>query len=346
MRLSYAAIFTLVALGAGLFSSQNAHAGNCCADLEERIAELEATTIRKGNRKVSLQLSGMATQAIYWSDDQRAAFEGQMYVLEQEYGARPNEFFIDFQAIHSWSRWDSATQIRLGNEDGFFENDANMGRQNWENSWSGGVRLGFVGTKKIAGMNLGRPFVEGWYGDSDDRSTIFEGKLDGDEDDPIDTRVRRERNESLWVQIGTIWGVIPVYRHPDSSYGISLEPWSALGVERIDTTYHFWTDATNDGQDYDFSRSETNTNFIVSSGVDTIIDTQWSPPFILKFGAKYNFRNNERITVPGNDDLWRFGDQVDVFTGDQGELEIFTGIGLRFGGEGFHGFHYASQEVP
>ena len=26
--------------------------GNCCADLEERVAELEATTARKGNRKV------------------------------------------------------------------------------------------------------------------------------------------------------------------------------------------------------------------------------------------------------------------------------------------------------
>ena len=32
--------------------------GNCCADLEERIAELEATTARKGNRKVSLTVSG------------------------------------------------------------------------------------------------------------------------------------------------------------------------------------------------------------------------------------------------------------------------------------------------
>ena len=32
--------------------------GNCCADLEERIAELEATTVRKGNRKVSVTLSG------------------------------------------------------------------------------------------------------------------------------------------------------------------------------------------------------------------------------------------------------------------------------------------------
>ena len=32
--------------------------GNCCADLEERIAELEATTARKGNRKVTLTISG------------------------------------------------------------------------------------------------------------------------------------------------------------------------------------------------------------------------------------------------------------------------------------------------
>ncbi|MDX2204604.1 MAG: porin, partial [Hyphomicrobiaceae bacterium] len=28
--------------------------GDCCADLEERVADLEATTVRKGNRKVSL----------------------------------------------------------------------------------------------------------------------------------------------------------------------------------------------------------------------------------------------------------------------------------------------------
>jgi len=33
--------------------------GDCCADLEERVAELEATIARKGNRKVSLTLSGV-----------------------------------------------------------------------------------------------------------------------------------------------------------------------------------------------------------------------------------------------------------------------------------------------
>jgi predicted porin len=38
--------------------------GDCCADLEERVAELEATTARKGNRKVSLQIYGQVTTAV------------------------------------------------------------------------------------------------------------------------------------------------------------------------------------------------------------------------------------------------------------------------------------------
>ncbi len=47
--------------------------GNCCADLEERIAELEATTARKGNRKVSLTISGwVAEQVMWWDDGSRA----------------------------------------------------------------------------------------------------------------------------------------------------------------------------------------------------------------------------------------------------------------------------------
>src|ERR1044071_10260281 len=65
----------LVAAGllAGGLSVSSASAadlgGNCCADLEERIAELEATTARKGNRKVSLTISGWVAQQVMWWDD-------------------------------------------------------------------------------------------------------------------------------------------------------------------------------------------------------------------------------------------------------------------------------------
>jgi hypothetical protein len=38
--------------------------GDCCADLEERVAELEATAARKGNRRVSLTISGQVSTAV------------------------------------------------------------------------------------------------------------------------------------------------------------------------------------------------------------------------------------------------------------------------------------------
>ncbi len=52
--------------------------GNCCVDLEDRIAELEATTARKGNRKVSLTISGWVNEAVFFWDDgvERNAYVG------------------------------------------------------------------------------------------------------------------------------------------------------------------------------------------------------------------------------------------------------------------------------
>src|SRR5436190_9176167 len=52
--------------------------GDCCADLEERVAELEATTARKGNRKMSLTITGQVNRLIqYWDDGHsRGVFYG------------------------------------------------------------------------------------------------------------------------------------------------------------------------------------------------------------------------------------------------------------------------------
>jgi hypothetical protein len=55
--------------GARPASADGIPGASCCADLEERIAELEATTVRKGNRRVSLTLSGQVTRSLlYWND--------------------------------------------------------------------------------------------------------------------------------------------------------------------------------------------------------------------------------------------------------------------------------------
>ncbi len=66
-RFTIAAAFGLVL---GMSSAQAADlGGNCCADLEERIADLEATTARKGNRKMSLTITGQVHRMVLWWDD-------------------------------------------------------------------------------------------------------------------------------------------------------------------------------------------------------------------------------------------------------------------------------------
>ncbi|MBL8566375.1 MAG: porin, partial [Hyphomicrobiaceae bacterium] len=55
----------LLASGLSIGSASAADlGGDCCADLEERVAELEATTARKGNRKVSLTISGWVAEQV------------------------------------------------------------------------------------------------------------------------------------------------------------------------------------------------------------------------------------------------------------------------------------------
>ena len=63
--------------------------GNCCGDLEERVAELEATTARKGNRKVSLSISGYVSHSIMAWDD-----GGQKDIYIGDGGASSSRFRI------------------------------------------------------------------------------------------------------------------------------------------------------------------------------------------------------------------------------------------------------------
>lgn len=78
-KASAALLLTASALALNTASANAADlGGNCCADLEERIAELEATTARKGNRKVSLEITGWVNEAVFLWDDgtERNAYVG------------------------------------------------------------------------------------------------------------------------------------------------------------------------------------------------------------------------------------------------------------------------------
>ncbi|WP_083226536.1 porin [Methyloligella halotolerans] len=116
-----------VTLGVYAMSATPARAadfgGDCCADLEERVAELEATTVRKGNKKVSVTISGWVVKSFNVWDD---GFDSNSVVGDKDYdlGSR---FAITGEAQISpgWSAGYNMTVLAPADVFGFASNQVN-----------------------------------------------------------------------------------------------------------------------------------------------------------------------------------------------------------------------------
>jgi len=110
-----------VVLGGSVSATAADLDGDCCADLEERVAELEATTARKGNRKVSLTVSGWVNeQVLYWND----GTESNAYVGNNDMERSRFRFVGEAKIDKDWS---AGYVIELGIRDtkssGYSQND-------------------------------------------------------------------------------------------------------------------------------------------------------------------------------------------------------------------------------
>ena len=171
-----AAAHGAIAVLAGLlFSTASAQAadlgGNCCADLEERVAELEATTARKGNRRMSLTVSGQVSRSIlYWNDgDNSGTYAGldnhnqsTRFVFSGNAKIRP-DLTAGFEFMTEWSGGARTSQVNQDSPDGPTAGDGtlNVRTANWwlEDKHWGRVTVGRlnvsgpVGTIDLGGIS-------------------------------------------------------------------------------------------------------------------------------------------------------------------------------------------------
>ena len=131
--------------------------GDCCADLEERIAELEATTARKGNRKVSLTISGYVAQEVTRWDD-----GGESNVYEHGLGPTQTSHFKLAGQAQIVPGWTAGYTIRIQNlDDNPFGRDAagNAIDQNSDNFSQGlntQMSYWYIQSKDLGKLSVGR----------------------------------------------------------------------------------------------------------------------------------------------------------------------------------------------
>ncbi len=97
-----------IAFFAGLSNLAAATEDTCCADLEQRIAELEGMVARRGNHAVSLTLTGLVNNAVLSWDD---GAERNAYVVIND-NSRSRFAFVGKAAINAM--WEAGYAIDIG----------------------------------------------------------------------------------------------------------------------------------------------------------------------------------------------------------------------------------------
>ncbi|MBO6549477.1 MAG: porin [Rhizobiales bacterium] len=228
-RLSLAALIA----GGMMVATSSANAadlgGDCCADLEERVATLEATTARKGNRKVSLKIYGQVNQALLiWDDGQ----DSDAYVVDNDSSASRIGFKGKAKINNDWSAGyrieigvysAESDRVDQGNDDGdgnrldlrrseMFIKSKTFGKVTWgltSTALDGTTKADLSGTHVVA-RNGGLRYIEDFFiiNSATGASTGTRwGKIfDGDTELDRDNVIRYETPTVAGFKVSASWG--------------------------------------------------------------------------------------------------------------------------------------------
>jgi predicted porin len=150
------------AVSAVVFAQKPAKAadlgGDCCADLEDRVAELEATTVRKGNKKVSVQIYGKGNWAVEtWNDGAETnTYTVNNYMESSRFGLKGSAKITGFWSagfrFEAETREAASQQLNQFNDDNAQDSFGPF-KVRWShiylaNKTYGEVRLGLTATPK------------------------------------------------------------------------------------------------------------------------------------------------------------------------------------------------------
>ena len=165
--------------------------GDCCADLEERVAELEATTARKGNRKVSLTIYGQVTTAVmFWDADGNGVDESNTYVVDpQTSGTRfgfkgsakiTPDVSAGYQIELQWQQAD-ATKVTVDSDEGPDLPEFRQAHWYLKSNTLGKIRVGLADTANsgIAEISVANDLIADGMSSSQAGGAIISGDLGG-----------------------------------------------------------------------------------------------------------------------------------------------------------------------
>ncbi|MBU2583192.1 MAG: hypothetical protein KJ622_15900 [Alphaproteobacteria bacterium] len=333
-------IFALAAVAGLAMGGVSAKAadlgGDCCADLEERVAELEATTARKGNRKVSLTIYGQVTTAVmFWDADGNGVDENNTYVVDPQTSGTRFGFKGSAKIDADWSagynielQWQAAdaTRVRVDSDEG--EDLPEFRQAHWwvKSKTFGKIRVGQADTANsgIAEISVANELIADGMSSSQAGGAIISSDLSGPSMGNFEFNrlnvVRYDTPELAGFIVSAAWGEDDVWdvalRYAGEFAGFKIAGGIAYGES---------TDARNGAADLD-----TSGNLIDDSQVE-VVNGGLSVMHVatgLFVTASAGYRDRDSY-VDDQDEFWHLTGGIEQKWSSLGKTTIF-GMGGEY----------------